>query len=301
MGKNLTEKMFNEELRKGVESAFPGKKAEVVSIQKPTGKMTGIKLLDADGVIAPTAYTHQYYEKYAKGMLSLEGAIESICDDFRNADKEKVTVPEISRDALLGGVIPCIVSADADVRWVESVVTRPFLNLRIYYRWILKELNGSASIVVNKDLLKQCGLSEDELYEAALNNAKADTQLRSMESMLGDLIQRRPPEAEPIDLNLSKCPRGMYVATGSRGMYGAYALLAGDWWESVAKAMDDDVYIIPSSVHELIALPKSMATADDLRGMIHDVNRSQLGPGEMVSDELYEYDRGSDGVTVVAR
>ena len=49
--------------------------------------------------------------------------------------------------------------------------------------------------------------------------------------------------------------------------------------------------ILPSSVHELLAIPDDgHMSYDELRAMVRDVNRTQLAPQEFLSDNILKYD-----------
>ena len=60
---------------------------------------------------------------------------------------------------------------------------------------------------------------------------------------------------------------------------------------NISEMMESDLYVIPSSVHEIITLPVEDASADKLRKMIYEANRTVLEAGDMLSDTLYYYSR----------
>ena len=55
-----------------------------------------------------------------------------------------------------------------------------------------------------------------------------------------------------------------------------------------------DLFILPSSVHELLLVPDTGNTnmsVSDLTNMVKEVNATQLAPDEILSDNVYYYDR----------
>ena len=87
----------------------------------------------------------------------------------------------------------------------------------------------------------------------------------------------------------------MYVLSCRDARYGASALFYPGVLHSIALGLLDDLYIIPSSVHELILLrAEDVKDADALRTMIRDINRSEVDPSEVLSNSLYYYDRWKD-------
>jgi hypothetical protein len=69
-------------------------------------------------------------------------------------------------------------------------------------------------------------------------------------------------------------------------------LLRGDYLEKIADAMDEDFYIIPSSIHEILILryDESIDPCELVR-VIRDVNANVVEEQEVLSDSLYRYDR----------
>ena len=65
--------------------------------------------------------------------------------------------------------------------------------------------------------------------------------------------------------------------------------------EQIAEKFGSDLYILPSSVHEVILLPvpgKLRGSVEDMRNMVREVNASDdLPEEEVLSDEVFYYDR----------
>lgn len=62
--------------------------------------------------------------------------------------------------------------------------------------------------------------------------------------------------------------------------------------------MNGDFYIIPSSIHELIAVPVLAQGLEELREMVKEVNDNQLAPEEILGYEVYRYNRETGEVEV---
>ena len=64
-----------------------------------------------------------------------------------------------------------------------------------------------------------------------------------------------------------------------------------------AEENDRDFFILPSSVHEVILIPKvSGVSAEMLLEMVKEVNATQVEDIEVLSDNVYCYERESDRV-----
>lgn len=87
----------------------------------------------------------------------------------------------------------------------------------------------------------------------------------------------------------------MYVLSCRDAQYGASVLFYPEVLSRIAEGLHDDIYIIPSSIHELILLRAGdVDDPESLRTMIRDINRTEVLPGDVLSDSLYYYDRGRD-------
>jgi len=57
----------------------------------------------------------------------------------------------------------------------------------------------------------------------------------------------------------------------------------------IAEMFNTDIYILPSSIHEVIVVSSIIKSAEDLALMVKDINRTELKPEEILSDHVYFY------------
>lgn len=68
------------------------------------------------------------------------------------------------------------------------------------------------------------------------------------------------------------------------------AILNDDIRQEIADKVGD-FYVLPSSVHETLIIPKDAGMElRDLEQMVQEVNQTQVAPQERLSDHVYEYD-----------
>ena len=70
--------------------------------------------------------------------------------------------------------------------------------------------------------------------------------------------------------------------------------------EKFAEWGDCDLYILPSSIHEVLLLADNEIPVDELRRMVRSVNRGVVDEMDRLSDEVYYYQRGSGKLEIVA-
>ncbi len=110
-----------------------------------------------------------------------------------------------------------------------------------------------------KDAMESMGLSEEE--------AKA---------YLSDIM---PDLENPI-----------YIATCQDGINGAAVVANEEYQELISQKVNGDYYILPSSIHEVLIIPKpTEMTAKELQCMVNEVNSTQVQDDEVLSNHVYEY------------
>ena len=103
---------------------------------------------------------------------------------------------------------------------------------------------------------------------------------------------------EEVDLK-DYVPSDMYVLTNESKLNGAACILYENVLYDFAQKLGADLYILPSSVHEVILLPKlSMFEKDELVNMVKEVNTEGVAADEVLSDHVYEYNRTERLITM---
>ena len=86
-----------------------------------------------------------------------------------------------------------------------------------------------------------------------------------------------------------------YVLTNNTRLNGAACIFYEDVLKKFADTLQTDLYILPSSIHEVILLPKlARYDAMNLEDMVREVNTDGVSREEVLSDKVYIY-RRSDG------
>ena len=86
----------------------------------------------------------------------------------------------------------------------------------------------------------------------------------------------------------------MYIVSNEKKLNGASAILYKDSLQSIARRLNSDFYIIPSSVHEVIAIPYNDFTKKQesfLKETIAFVNNTEVSTQDVLSNNLYFFSR----------
>ena len=89
----------------------------------------------------------------------------------------------------------------------------------------------------------------------------------------------------------------MYVCSNTSKINGAGVILYDGLLKEFADRVDNNFYILPSSIHETLFIPDAGdVDVNYLKQMVRDVNTTQVAPDEILSDNVYYYDRLTDRV-----
>lgn len=90
----------------------------------------------------------------------------------------------------------------------------------------------------------------------------------------------------------------MTVVTNESKLFGAAAMLYPQLFVPIADKVKNDLYILPSSIHELIVIPCTLLEIDELKEMVREINKSSVSPQERLSDSVYIFDREKERIVV---
>lgn len=277
-----------------------GYEVEEALIGKNNGVQLDALVIRTSGMnIAPTLYLKSYFENYEDGETIQDGAMR-LAEDFRRALPDEgfdVSFYE-DYDLVKEGLSYKLISAERNSELLSDVPHVPFLDLAIvfYYAFENRGLPDGTILIKNKHM-EMWGVSTEQLMRDAGENAPKSLPgvCRDMCSVLERIYPGKSEEIFPA--NEPMLP--MYVLSNSRMVNGAAAMLYPDILHNLSESLKSDLYIIPSSVHEVIVLARNMAGDEkSLREMIHTVNETQLEPQDVLSDSLYFYDRKDEKISI---
>ena len=150
-----------------------------------------------------------------------------------------------------------------------------------------------ASIQIRKDMLDKVGMNEIDVIAMAIGNLKDDFQIKSMLEIMREMI---PVEDDIFEDIWGAEDTGMYVLTNNSRMFGASQLLCDKALEELGKRIGSyHFYILPSSIHELIALEKTKdMDPSELLKMVKEVNGTQVEETDRLCDGVFEVDLEED-------
>lgn len=264
----------------------------------------GLSIRAEKKTVAPIIYLESYWEAHKAGIPfdAIINRVLSVYEENRPAndiddrffmDYEKVKNRICYR----------LVGRESNEALLEKVSYIEFLDLAIcfYYPYYDKSL-GRGTISITNAHMKMWQTNTSELFQLAQYNTLKlfPWKCIAMGEILKDLLEQNAGGAPYMPETSGKCEIPMRILTNAQMQYGAACILYPNVLRELAMGDGRNIYIIPSSVHDTILLPDMGAeSAEMLKSMIAEVNRTEVAPEDVLSNSLYYYDFREKRMTIV--
>ena len=274
----MTKREFAEEVATKVNG-------KVNEVEKTNGiRLTGVCV--GEGDIRPTIYIDTMYDK---GMSVDEAVAEinKIVDEqaLPEVDVKGVTDYENVKDKIVlrlyNGKTNTEVFRSAEEYGFSDLILVPYL--------IISEKGGMFAKVGN-DLLSIWGKTADEVLDIAMENTmKQKFYCVPLSKVMSSMMQSFSVESEEYeDCFESEYPGAeMFCISNPSKAYGAIGTIIKR--DVLKEHFPNGYYILPSSVHEVLLLPKDGCSLGDneLTDMVCAVNARELRLEDVLSDHAY--------------
>ena len=263
-------------------------------------EMDGLVIMEKGKDIAPTIYLDSFYELYTNGenIKNIIRQIEGIYEQNKNNVTFDVNILK-HFDTIKDKIVYKVVNYRSNEKLLEQVPHKRILDLAVVFYCLLdNEYGRSATALIYNNNLKNWNVTIDDVYKAALKNTP--DLLHSKISSMAALFEKCGVNVDGEEVDLKDyVPSDMYVLTNESKLNGAACILYENVLYDFAQKLGADLYILPSSVHEVILLPKlSMFEKDELVNMVKEVNTEGVAADEVLSDHVYEYNRTERLITM---
>ena len=189
-----------------------------------------------------------------------------------------------------------LINTERNESLVKQSISKEFLDLSAVVRVVLKmDKEGMASMALSKGDAEILGMTEEEIYAAALANTlrlfppKLMNLGRYVEMGIGGKLLFGEDEVTT------------YILTNQKEVDGAIYFMSPEVVGAIAEALEDDLYILPCSVNEVLLVRASELEdgVDELKEMVRDVNETVVAEKEILSYSVYHYDK-EHGITIAA-
>lgn len=266
-----------------------GRTTKVVTTVKNNVTRIGITIeTDQEGIYA-TVYIDDFEDQQE------EDAVEKIREIIERAKYQNIDTKAITRrEYVVSNIITYPIKKEGNEVLLENHPYVDFLDLAFVFRVMIPEREGS--YLLKKEMAEKYELTASEIFDIAKENMmkKQKTKIIPMENAIASMLGEEMENEDEIPKTECK----MAVMTNQDKMYGANGFLRKDLLKKYSERIGKDLYILPSSVHELLVVPKFAVNAEELRRMVQEVNENEVADEEILSYNVYEYSRKNNEITV---
>lgn len=270
---------------------------EIRNVNKINRVLDGITVrMKGDSNIAPNMYINNMYEDYQHSG-NLDEVLSYAAEQYIKAaeDLEK-NAPDLNIAELKDNVVMCLVNTEQNKELLAGIPSKKFQDLSVIYRWnIDKDMLGVYTTIVTNEIMNDAGLTEEELFRYASENTKRINPVRisALQEAILEMVVMKDMSPEIMEeLTSITDPREtMWLISNETGINGAVSMLYESELHKLAEKVGTDLYILPSSTHEVIAASVEMAPIEFMSELVQKANHEACMLSERLSNNVYHYDK----------
>lgn len=297
---------FREELSRKLGEEY---EVKLQTILKNNGvRLQGLMIMEKRKNVFPTIYLDSFYEEALEGkkMEDMVGCVEKLM-------RKDMAIQEVDMeffqhyDKVKNRICYKLINQEMNRELLEDIPYIPFLDLAIcfFFDYCSSEL-GNGSILIRKEHMDKWKVSTRDLWKTAHENTVRlyPAENKSIFHLIVGMMEQgsaccdREKRDCVADMDEAEVP--MRVLSNRQRVFGAAVILYDGYLEEVADTYGCDLYILPSSIHEVIVLPADeVSSGMALQDIIKEVNSTEIEFQEILSNSLYYYDRSRKNVSLI--
>lgn len=274
-----------------------GVQASVYSSLKNNGfRRVGIRFSEEGSRVSPTIYLEEFYDRYRAGAEAgeLSGELLKLYRRIRPDpawEGEKVQRYEEIKDR----IVYKLVNRGQNEELLKQTPYMPYLDLAVLFCVLMEADPASGRVttmLIQYEQLSWWDVSAEAVYRQAAKNTERllPCECSALGLLIEELLQLQGEAAEKAE-ELSG-EESMYVMTNRMRSFGASAVLYPGCLEAMADYFQENFFVLPSSIHEMILIPESRAASKErLDAIVREVNAGMVSREDFLSDHTYYYDR----------
>ena len=277
---NIEFNQYVAEVTEAVKAAEPSAEVDVREVTKMNGQVkTGLSIYKGQNMASPCIYLDYLFER--------GDSVQEAVDFILQANERECSFrleDILNAEYVQGNVFFRMCNSEKNAGMLEGVPTYTVEGVDgiVYYPVlsVYAPEMGQGTIKVSREMLQNIGISEEEMFTAAQRNTEGMVKVSPIGQVLENLI--------PAEI-LEDADSPLMVIMGQEHQQDPSLFGAPGIW----KNLNRELYVIPSSVHELLAIPAEFVEDEEyLISMIQDVNSNVLDPADFLSGNLYHLKDG---------
>ena len=271
---------------------------EIQEVTKVNLSLDGLSIRKRNESIAPTIYLNQYFNQFNDGR-TMDDIVKDIIRVYENNQPENImdvfkTEDFYDFDKMKEKIVLKVINTERNLDLLEQVPHLDMEGLGLSVVFYVSIMTGeqSAGILIKNEHLRLWEKKVSDLISLAeinTNRMHAFT-IKSINEVLSGMFG--------FEEDLITDGPAFYVLTDENMTFGASQLYLKDKIREFAKQQDCDVYILPSSIHELLLLRADFPNLEPsyLKEMVYEVNTTQVSEEEFLFDGAYKFELATDKI-----
>lgn len=281
-----------ENIKRFLPDSFRDADVEIHQVKKTGMTYTGMTVKREGQKMAPAINLDEMFEAYQNDM-----PLPVIAAKMASIVQTETPAYDISifndYEKIREWLFIRVCNYDANKEMLASVPHKRIEDLAITYHVMVNVSDDGdvSSAIISNEIISAFGVSKERLHQDAMASSPrlAPAKVDAIGNVISELSGESAESFKIPAPNFS-----MIVVTNRFGINGAAALFYPGMMERIAEKMHGNFYVLPSSVHEIIALPASLNTdGERLSAMVQDINATVVDPADRLSDNAYLYDADS--------
>lgn len=265
-------------------------------IEKNNGLvLQAITIREKEDAACSVIYVDQFLDEIENGEISLCNAVSRIINTYTNSqdgDKLSEIVRNLNKEKILSSVTCQIINLEKNAGRLTRIPHEEFLDLAVIYR-VRMDKENTYSFTITGEICRKYSISLEDLHIAAVKNMeKEGFTVQTLASVIEEITGM---QEETISENCFTA----YVLTNKSRLDGATVMMYGKHFSRIARKLNTDLYVLPSSIHEVLAVPDDGINPYELKTIVHDVNSGVVSDDEILSENIYRYSMEKDTFEIV--
>lgn len=258
--------------------------------------LQGLVILTEGKNVSPTIYLNSFLEAYEAGV-PLSRIVDRILEIYEKDSPQQSIDMDFFREfeKVRDGICYRLVNRARNKALLDRIPHVDFLDLSICFYYAYRDcVLGAGSILIHNNHLEMWNCGTEMLMKLAQENTPRifPWEIHGIGEMMEAALQdgASVPASGGSTGEFQDIP--IQVLCNAQRVHGAACLIYPEVLGTVADQAQENLYILPSSIHEVLIIAESQA--DDpayLREMVRQVNSAHVEPEEILSDSLYFYHR----------
>jgi len=285
---NVFKRSIEENIQDYLPEEYENAEISFKEVCKNNEQLTGIIVKLPDIQAVPVIYINEFYNDFINGK-DMEDIFNEIAENIQEAYRQAPYNMDFNINDYADNISMSLVNAKNNREMIANMPHRMVNDLAVIYRVNLPDIDGTkASAAVTYEIMKYLGYeTREQLEEQAVKYMKENDPpvVKTMREML---IEMDPAFADFLP---EEAENPMYVITNRSKCNGAISVLDKETMDSLVDLIGSELTIFPSSVNEMIAVPKDMVEGKEALNLVKQVNETAVEDKDKLADSVYSYSK----------